>query len=255
MHARVPLASVLAAGLLIPAAAIAQAPAAVVLHPNTPRTGTKLTVDFDGSAFGVQTAPPHNLRLLVQHGFSFDPSAVKARCAPPKPCPAAARVGTGSAQIAYTFIGVPGNATAKLTIYLTAPQQHGDLAGLVVRGELPDLGRSVTARGRVLRAAAPDGIELRIDDLLGGQALPPGTTVSLARLRLSAGVSRTVTQTKVRRRKVHGQTRRVRVKVRTRHALITTPKTCSGAWAGRIVATLADGSVREQPLSAPCSAR
>lgn len=253
----------------LPAAAPAQTPgAAVTVSPNTPKTGTRLAVDLDGAQLGdTGGRPPQSVRLLVQPGFAFDPAAVAGRCAAgAATCPADARIGSGTATIRYTLLGIPGSTVATLSAYVAAPRS-GDLAGIVLRVAAPDLNRTFTAHGRALRAAAPDGLELRFEDLLGGRALPPGTQVSLARLQLTAGASRTVTTTKVRRRRVRVKVRRngrartvvrskrVRVKVRTRHDLLRTPPSCPGAWTGRVLVTLADGAVRELPVSAPYAAQ
>lgn len=260
-----------AAAVLLPASvAAAQAPGLnVTLTPNTPKSGTKLALDLDGSQLGdVSGQAPRSVRLIVQEGFRFDADAVSARCAAgAATCPDAAKIATGTAQAGFSYLLFSGEATATITAYLAAPARAGDLAGIVVKAAVPSLGRTLTSTGRVLRAAAPDGLELRFDDLLSGQGIPAGAQVTLRRLQLTAGASRTLTRTKRvnRKRKVRvrrngrlrtvTRTRKVTIKVRERHHLLTTPRTCPGTWNGRGVVTLANGSERTLPVQAPCVAR
>jgi hypothetical protein len=250
-----PLAAWVACGagaLAAAAPAVAQAPVTASLAPDTPRAGATLVLDASAQALGVPAgAPPRALRVLVQPGFAFDPRAVPARCAPAaRTCPRAARILTGTAEASYTYLGFSGDATARIRGYLAPPRRPGDLAGIVVRGEVPALGRRFASAGRVLRAPAPDGLELRFEDLLGGNTVPGGTQIALRRLQLTAGARRTV----VTRRRVRRGSKRVSIRVRSRRSLLRNPPACAGAWTGRVVLTLADGSERTVPVTLPCRA-
>lgn len=242
-----------AAALVLPATAAAQTPGlTVTLDPPKAKQGSTLKLVLDGAGLGdTGGRPPTSIRLLTQAGFAFDARAVKGRCTPgATSCRADAKIGSGSAQAAYSFIGLTGTTTASAEAFLTEPQQAGDLAGVVVVADIPELGRKLSFNGRVLRAAAPSeaGLELRFDGLLSGAGIPAGVSVTLQRLTIEAGAARTTTKTRTVRRRG----KRVKVKVKTKRSLITNPKRCSGAWTARGIVTLGNGGERTLPVRVPC---
>lgn len=253
----------LAAALLVlpGATAIAQAPAiGVTLSPNTAGDGSRLQLTMDGSQLGLTPAQtPKGVRLDVQPGFKFDVKAVAERCKPTADkCPDASKIASGTASAAINLLGLDNAVNATLTAYLAAPQQSGDLAGIVLKAEVPSFGRSLTSTGRVLKTAG-GGLQLRFDDVIGGAAVPAGVQVALKQMSLTAGASRTVTTTKTKKKKVKVKgskrkvTKKVKVKVRTKHHLLTNPRTCSGTWTGTATVALSDGSERPFPVAAQCA--
>lgn len=248
-----------AAVLLVPGAtAVAQAPVPalqVTLSPNQAGKGARLKLDLDGSQLGtVAGQTPKGVRLAVQPGFKFDAKAVAERCrAGAATCPAGSKIAAGTA---VANVSIFGDTTATITAYLADKAQGGDLAGIVVKAEAPGVAQRLTSTGRVVRGA-DGGLELRFDDVLGGAAIPALVQVTLRRLQLTAGASRTVTTTKrkTKKVKVRGRTvkRKVKVRVRTKHHLLTNPKTCAGAWTGTATVAISDGSERPFAISAPCA--
>lgn len=253
-------AAIVAAGA---AAATAQSPDAftVTLAPNIADRGTEVEVVVDGSKLGTagQGQPPTGARLIAQRGFRFDAGAVAETCTDEKACPAGSRVGTGKADATVTFLGTSRPVTADITAFLGTPVKSGDLGGVVVDVNVPEFSQRFTAKGRVLAAAAPDGLELRFDDLAGAGQVPAGVTFRLDRLSLSVEAHRTVTVTKTRVKKVRtksGKTvkRKVRTRVKVRRDLLRNPKTCGGTWTVRGVVTFADGTASTSPFTIPCVA-
>lgn len=240
------------------AAAVAQAPDAftVTLTPDRADRGTVVDVVVDGARLGaVSGGPaPTGARLAVQPGFRFDAGAVARRCTDPQACPAASRVGSGTANATVGFLGVTRAVAAEITAFLAGPVQAGDLAGVVVDVRVPGFDQRFTARGRVVQGAA--GLELRFDDLAGGAQIPAGITFRLDRLALRVGANRTVTVTRTRTRTVkrNGRTvrRKVRTRVKVRRDLLRTPRTCDGTWTAQGVVTFADGTATTLPFSIPC---
>lgn len=239
------------AAAAFPAAVLAQTSGlSVTLDPAKPKRGSMVDLVLDGAALGdAGGRPPTSVRVISQAGFRFDASAVAGRCrAGATSCPDDARIGSGRARAAYSFLGLGGTASVKAEAYLTEPTQPGDLAGVVLLADIPELGRRISIDGRVLRAPAPDGLELRVENLLSGAGIPPGVSVTLQRLEVRAGASRTVVRTK----RVRRRGKRVKVRVRSTRSLVTTPKSCSGTWAARGIVGLANGGERLLPVAIPC---
>jgi hypothetical protein len=278
---------VLSAGLVVlglaPAAA-AQSPSPgpdadavrVTLSSPVAGTGTRVSVEVDGSRLALPAgASPSGFALLVQQGFRADTSAVARRCAPEEAerfaCPAASKVAAGTATAAVTFFGITREVVVDIEGYLAPAVRPGDIAGIAVSAEAKDLDQRFTTTGRLVRAAAPDGLALRFDDLAGGAQVPAGVSIALRSVSLTAGVARTVTvrrtvtrRTKVKRR-VRGKdgrvrtrtvtvSRRVKVTRRERRHLVSTPSSCTGTWSARAIVSFAGGGEVAVPATVPCRA-
>jgi hypothetical protein len=101
----------------------------------------------------------------------------------------------------------------------------------------PKSGQRGTITARLVPTTAdPFGLELRIDDLGGASPAPPGVTITIDHVTLTAGANRTVTRKRTVRR--HG--RRVSVRVRHRYDLITNPPSCAGSWPFRVTIAYSD---------------
>lgn len=266
----------LGVGLLAPAgAAAAPADIAISLSPNRAGAGTTLSATVRGGD-ELQGRQASGFVLSAQRGFRFDPGAVAGRCsaaqASDDACPSDAEIGSGRAVIVaknLLLLGGRQTFTAALTAHLGKPEQAGDLGSIRVGFSEPQTQIKGTATGRIVPVASgPYGIQLRFEGIDGGGALPPGTTVELQELNLTAGARR------IERKRV---TRRVRVKLkhprrsrktgklirtklvrRTRtkrivHDLITNPSSCSGSFVALGEVNFADGGTLMRELSAPCA--
>jgi hypothetical protein len=238
----------------LPAAAAAKGPI-VKLDPNAAGRGSHLTVDaYPGNPGNGQA--PRSVVVSAARGFKVDARARAARCSAAQArkfeCPAASRIGGGTAFGHATGAIVPGGRydfKAAIKSFLAPPQQKGDVAGVVVQVSEPTSGQRGTVTGRVVRVKdGPYGLELRFDNL--GAAAPsyPGVTISIDHVKLRAGASRTV----VRKRTVTRDGRRVTVRRKHRFDLITNPPKCAGAWPFRVTIGYADHN-EETFGSAACS--
>jgi hypothetical protein len=224
-------------------ASAADAPAgAVKLAPATAGSASELQVDIGQEALnqgngGGERA--RSLSLFGTRGLKFDPRSVVDRCSDSRAdafdCPAASRIGSGSAQGRAEGALVPGGGmdfTASIDVFLAAPRQTGDVAGVVVQVSEPQSGQRFNGKGRIVPVGSgPFGSETRFDGLSGdGGQLPPGVTVTLKRVQLRIGAKRTVKRKVTVRR--NGKRRRA-VK-RVRYSLLTNPRTCTGSWPYRL---------------------
>jgi hypothetical protein len=264
--------SLLAAGLALagPAAAQSSPQGSVTLDPATPGRASHAALHVSGGTATSGQPTPQAIVVAFQRGFVFDATAAAERCTPQQAqsssCPEASRIGKGSAVVNVSGALFPGGSqdfTATIDVFIAPPAQKGDLAGVVVRVSQPQYGsRSLSGR-LVPVAAGPFGAELRFEGLDQATQGFPGVTVTLKQLDVNVGTERTVTTTKVVRKRVrvkrgkHGARRRYRirkrtVRTRTAHALITNPATCTGAWYGQLRVVYADHQ-DQQDLSTPCS--
>ena len=223
------------------AASAADAPqGAVRLSPDVAGRATELRVEIGGEVLAQNTSneQPRALSLFGTRGLKVDPRAVSGRCTEAQAdafdCPASSRVGDGSAQGRAEGAIIPGGGfdfTARIDVFLTAPRQSGDVAGVVVLVSEPQSGQRFNARGRVVKVASGAfGTETRFEGLSGGGQLPPGVTVKLNRVELRIGAKRTVRKTVTVRR--HGKRRQV--KKRRTYSFLTNPRTCTGSWPYRL---------------------
>lgn len=251
-----PLALALLAALPASAQA-AEAPAgAVQLVPNAAGRASALEVNLGPEvlAQAPQGNPPNAVSLLGTPGLKIDARAVAARCddaaADRFDCPAASRIGSGSAQGRAEGALVPGGRfdfTASIDVFLSEARQPGDLAGVVLQVSEPQSGQRFNAKGRIRRDAA-FGWETRFEGLSGGgEQLPPGVTVKLDRITLRVVARRTVR----RRVTVRRNGKRRRVVKRVRYSLLTNPRTCTGNWPYRLRVEYSD-RVDEYNGATPC---
>jgi len=249
------------AALLGPRVADAEGPAAISVSfsPSVPRSGTTLRIILDGTRLGQPNPDrkvPAGVRLALPAGSTFDANSVSLLCDRPSSCPAASKVGDGSAVLAVTVLGHTSDVTATLRGYLAPPKEAGDLAALVVEGEAR--GRKLTVTGRVLRDGVP---ELVFEDISGGTSLPSGVRARLKSLTLTMGAHRvdTLTKTKRVKRTIRGRTKMVKrtVRVEVHHNLVTTPPTCAGPWTAAGVVSYVDGTREslQAPVDAVCPAQ
>jgi hypothetical protein len=228
------------------------------LIPNTPGAGSKLHVAVSGAAPELTGALPESLTLGLQRGFKLDVATIATRCdanhAPIGDCPAASRVGSGSALVhASGFVNADIPAT--IAVFLADPVQAGDLASVVLRVDA--VGQSRTVRARLLALpSGPIGYELRAAGFAAAIPAIPGVTVELRGLVLDIGVRRNITTTVIKRVKVTRNGKRVtvrrKVKRKVRHDLIRNPKTCAGSWVARVTLRVA-GSDRVRDVPIPCT--
>lgn len=228
--------------LALPAAVSAAdaPPGAVRLSPDVAARASELRVEIGSEVLAQNTSneQPRALSLFGARGLQVAPRAVAGRCTDDQAdgfeCPASSRVGDGSAQGRAEGAIIPGGGfdfTAKIDVFLTAPRQSGDIAGVVVLVSEPQSGQRFNARGRVLKVASGAfGTETRFEGLSGGGQLPPGVTVKLTRVELRIGAKRTVRKTVTVRR--NGKRRRV--KKRVAYSFLTNPRTCTGSWPYRL---------------------
>jgi len=232
--------------VLLAASAGAQAPPGAItatFNPNTPKTGATLGVQVDGTKLdqsGMKT--PASFRLDSPLGLRVDKRAVARRCTRPGSCPAASRIGAGTAVVS---VSVFGDVSVRLTAFLAPVKRAGDLAGVVVEGEAA--GQRLVMSGRMLPAAGDHGPTLLFEDLDGGRSLPAGFNARLKTLALTTAARRTVTVKTRKGKRV--QRRRV-----TRH-LLTTPRTCAGSWSATGTLTYTDGTNQSLTADIPCRAR
>jgi hypothetical protein len=240
--------------------AVAQdATISATLSPSRPKTGTTLHVALGGTASAVNQGVPSSIVLDLQRGFAIDTAAVAARCSGPAittgACPAASRIGHGAA-VAHAGGIVNQDIPATIDLFLAAPAQSGDLAGVVLRVMAIGAAKAISAR-LLARPSGPFGYELRVDGFSGAVPSLPGITIGLDSLTLDVGAHRNVTTTVVTRRRITRGGRRVTVKRKVRrkvrHDLLRNPKTCSGHWSVR--ATVTTGAANDaSDLAVPCSA-
>ena len=243
MTLRLPLTLVALFALSLPAVASAAEapPGAVSLSPNVAGKGTHLRVDVGSDVLAQNSGGerPRSLSLFGTRGLKIDPRAVRSRCTDAQAdafdCPASSRVGEGSAQGRAEGVIIPGGGfdfTAKIDVFLTAPRERDDVAGVVLLVSEPQSGQRFNAKGRILKVAGGTfGSETRFEGLSGGGGeLPPGVTVRLNRVEMRVGASRVVRKRVTVRR--NGQRRRV-IK-RVRYSFLTNPRTCTGSWPYRL---------------------
>jgi hypothetical protein len=190
------------------------APGSLRLLPHTPGTGSTFAVNatFDQEP-GTQLQA---YDVDIARGLRIDPRAVSGRCSVTRAragkCPRSSRIGAGQGDVRVQGPAVPQGGNFKLSIdfFLTPPQRHGDVAGIVLAGREPASGLGFALVGRIVPLARGRyGYELRFRDT--AKELPAGYSVQLGHIRAHIGATR------------HS-------KHRTRH-LLTTPRTCRpGGW-------------------------
>jgi hypothetical protein len=229
------------------------------LSPNTPAAGSKLHVGLEGAAPELSGAIPEAIALDVQRGFTLDPATIATRCdashAGTGDCPDASRIGSGQALVHASGL-LTADIPATIAIFLADPLQAGDLASVVLRVDAVGQSRALRARLYAL-PSGPFGYELLAAGFAAAVPTFPGVMLELRSLSLDMGVRRNITKTKIKRVRVTRNGKRVtvrrRVKVKVRHDLIRTPKTCAGSWVARVTVRVA-GSDRARDVAIPCMA-
>lgn len=254
--------TILTAVLLLALAGPASAQDATIsakLSPSKPKAGATLHVALSGTAPALDGALPQSIVLDLQRGFAVDTAAVAARCVAPATttgaCPAASRIGHGAA-LAHASGLLNQDIPATIDLFLAAPVQPGDLAGVVLR--VTALGASKTIGARLLaRSSGPFGYELRADGFAAAIPSFPHVTIGLDSLTLDVGTHRDATTTVVTHKRITRGGKRVTVKRKVRrkvrHDLLRNPKTCSGHWTVRATVSAAAGGSSD--LALPCSKR
>ena len=240
-RALIPLALLLVAASPAAASAAEAPPGAVKLSPNVAGRASALNVELGADVLNPP-APSDRVKALSlfgTRGLKIDRRAVRARCSDAQAdsfeCPEASRVGTGRAEGRAEGVIIPGGGfdfTATIDVFLTAPRQQGDVAGVVVSVQEPQSNQRFNAKGRIRRLAnSTFGSETRFEDLdAGGGELPPGVTVKLNRVELRVGANRTVKRRVTVRR--NGKKRRVTKRIR--YTFLRNPRRCTGSWPYRL---------------------
>ena len=228
------------AGLAATAQAVPAPAGALTLSNNHAKAFSRVFVDFDPRAAGAGSVPPRALFVDFQRGARFNPRGRKRRCsdaqARNRACPVKSRLGSGLVQGTATGLVVPGGRqdfAVTLELFLAKPTHAGDIADIIAQYNEPKSGRKGFGRARVRRlVSGPFGIEVEID--VPAVQSVPGLTVSVNRIRLSAGG--TARYRKVRRRRVrrHGHRRIRRVVRKRRRSVITNPRVCAGSWMAQL---------------------
>ena len=236
-----------AAGLLaVPAGAVAAdaPPGAVQLSPNVAGRASELRIDLGEEALAGRSSNderPRSLHLQGTRGLRINPRAVARRCTDEQAdaynCPERSRIGRGTAEGRAEAGLIGTDFTADIDVFLAPRRQAGDIAGVVVQVREPQSGERFSVKGRIIPLAdGPFGSELRFEGLDGGGQLPPGVTVTLRRVQLTAGARRVVR----RRVTVRRGGKRRRVTRRFRYTLLRNPRTCTSPWPYRLRVVYSD---------------
>ena len=195
------------------------------VRPDTPKAHSTLRVTAKGpfASPGLPTA----LEIDVQRGFRARAKAVAALCNPHRlPCPKKSQVGSGELVATVTFLG---RRSVPFTLYLGQRHHKGDIAAVVLTAKL--FGEPEHATGRLF-ATSTGGLEILFHHL-PTYTPPPGVTVTLERLSLSAHAVR----------KVKGKT----------YSLITNPAKCSRSdWMGVVKLSFPNQALAQSVLI-PCT--
>jgi hypothetical protein len=155
-------------------------------------------------------------------------------------CPAGSRIRGGTAKATVTSnTGAfpPQHITITTDLYLMAPLQQGDIAGVAARFTVNATGQQGHAFGRVTKIPQGKyGIQTRFVKLDTSLTPPAGTKAHLDRINLTFGAKRTVQK--------NG-------KPVTYH-LITNPQTCPGTWPYQVTLGYPTGSDVVVNKSGPC---
>lgn len=191
-------------------------PRSVRVLPNV--AGKASTLRWTASFAQPPAAELQAYNVDIARGYHFDPRAVAGRCSIPQArsghCPRSSEMGTGQGRV--TVITSPGQThdfALRINFFITRPQRHGDIAGLVLAAHEPTSGVTFDLVGRLVALShGPYGLELRFANTAA--ELPKGITVQLHRVDVHFGTRRTVTRG-------HGAHRR-----QVTFSLLRNPMTC-----------------------------
>jgi hypothetical protein len=217
------------------ATAASAATISISLHPDKVKKHASLSVSATG--FPTENSLPTSAEFQVQPGFKTSIKSVSKLCSPSaSTCPAQSKIGSGTAQLTGSYLGVSIPDTVTFTLYLGSPKQPGDIASVVITGSDTYLHQTLTGSGRLFKTAS-GGLELLFDHFPSVSGLPSGTTFTLNSLSFTAGATRTV--------KHHHK--------KVTYSLITNPSTCSGNWTGSGSVTFGSGQTVSQNFSTACT--
>jgi hypothetical protein len=233
MRKLITLSSVAALVFAGTAAAASSPSISISLSPNKVKKNSTLAVNASG--FPAESGLPTSMELQVQKGFKTSVKSVSQLCNPSaSSCPAASKIGSGTATATGTIGPLSENDTIDFTLFLGTPQQGGDIASVILSGSDTLFHQTLSTTGRLFKDSA-GGLELLFSQFPSISGIPSGTQITLNSLSFTAGAHRTVKK-KVRR---HHK----KVTVKTTYSLITNPSTCSGSWTGSATVTFASGPV------------
>jgi hypothetical protein len=238
-------------------AALAQQPGPFALDPSGARQGTALLIAADEAVLASNGQAAKSMTFALPRGTPVDTAARERLCgrreAARSACPASSQIGFGRFIIAVRG-WLSGSGAAELTwaidAYLGKPLRRGDIASVVLTGQLlgagsvhdllvPIIGTPVpstaNAVGRLVpRESGAYGIELRFPKLPARLDLVPPVTATPVRLELALSAVRRVRENFFRRIRVRTlsgyEIRRIRDHRLIGHHLFRTPRRCSGSW-------------------------
>jgi len=245
----------LTGSLILLAASTPAAQAQIELVPNKAGKPSELRIDIGEGTLPSSGEVPSSVVLASARGFRFDRRARGTTCsgasAESFSCPEPSRIGRGSAEFVVRGPFLPPEGlpdSASIDVFIAPPVESGDRFGVEVQVREQRFGMQGRSVGRLVPLpSGPFGSELRFESLGGTMQPPPGYSVELKRIQLTAGAKRTVRRTRVVRR--GGKRRRVRRRVR--YHLIRNPRTCPGAWPYELRLGFASGEDR-RPGEVPC---
>ena len=216
------------------AAAAGSATISIALRPDKVKKHS--TVSVSSSGFPTEGSMPTSAELQVQKGFKTNVKSVSQLCDPHQSsCPSASKIGSGTAQVTGTYLGMSAQDTVNFTLYLGKPKQAGDIASVVISGSDTRYDYAARGSGRLFKNSA-GGLELLFDQFPTAQGLPPGVSITLNSLNFTAGATHIV-------KRHHGK---------KTYSLITNPSTCNGHWTGSGSVTFANGQTASQDFNTPC---
>jgi hypothetical protein len=228
--------------LALAATAVAAGPVAkLTVDPNTAGKGSVATLDINPPR---PAQNPRFITLRVLKGVKLDQRARAQKCtkaqADTDACPQASRIGGGVSDVTVTSntnAFEPLHVKIDTRLYLMAPLQPGDLAGVVAQFRVRANGQKGRAFGRVTKIdQGPYGLQTRFGKLDTAVAPPSDTKAHLDHMHLRFGAHRTVTK--------NGNS--------VRYDLITNPKTCDGTWEYQVVIGYPTGGNVVHSASGPC---
>jgi hypothetical protein len=194
-------------------------------------------LSVSATGFPSETSLPTSAQFQVQSGFKTSVKSVSRLCgAGASSCPSQSRIGSGSAVVTGSYLGLNITDNITFTFYLAKPAQAGDISSVVITGSDTYLHQTLTGSGRLFRTSG-GGLELLFSHLPTVSGLPSGVTFTLQSLTFNAGASRTV----------------IVNHKRTTYSLITNPARCGGHWTGSGSVTFANGQTVSQSFSTACT--
>jgi hypothetical protein len=256
----------------------AQQNAPLALDPSVASQATTLLVAADQSVLSPGGQSAESITFALARGTRVDTTAVKQLCtrgaAAHAACPETSRIGFGRFILdvrGYVLGGGETQLSWAIDAYLGEAQRHGDAASVVLIGKLlgadsvaalltPDLGTTVPATtttvGRLIRrASGAYGVELEFAKLPARLDARAPITATPARLELALSAIRRTRQNFTRRIRLRTPTgyeiRKIPDHRLVGHALLRTPRSCSGSWRSELRVGLPSG-VKRTARRMPC---